>query len=114
VADLVLVRPKAAMHQLVLQFATNSVRDYDDLVALERQLVAELGESEVDGHDMGSGEANIFILTADAQTTFRYCSAADGCQRSPLLICAQMKIGITSCGQRLPRENSVLHEHTRV
>jgi hypothetical protein len=59
------------MHQLVLQFAANSLRDYDDLVALEQQLVAELGESEVDGHDMGSGEANIFILTADAKTTFR-------------------------------------------
>jgi hypothetical protein len=59
------------MHQLVLQFAANSLRDYDDLVALEQQLAAELGGSEVDGHDMGSGEANIFILTADAQTTFR-------------------------------------------
>ena len=59
------------MHQLVLQFAANSVRDYDDLVALEQQLVTELGESEVDGHDMGSGEANIFLLTVDAQKTFR-------------------------------------------
>jgi hypothetical protein len=59
------------MHQLVLQFAANSLRDYDDLVALEEQLIAELRDSNVDGHDMGSGEANIFIITSDAQQTFR-------------------------------------------
>jgi hypothetical protein len=59
------------MHHLVLQFAANPLRDYDELVALEEQLVAALGESEVDGHDMGSGEANIFIVTSDAQKTFR-------------------------------------------
>ena len=62
------------MHQLVLQFAANSLRDYDDLVALEEQLIAEIGEigdSKVDGHDMGSGEANIFIITSDAQQAFR-------------------------------------------
>ena len=59
------------MQQLVLQFAASSLRDYDDLVALERHLAAELGESKVDGHDMGSGEANIFIITSDAQKTFR-------------------------------------------
>ena len=59
------------MHQLVLQFAANSLREYDDLIALEQQLVEVLGESEVDGHDMGSDEANIFILTSDAQKTFR-------------------------------------------
>jgi hypothetical protein len=59
------------MHQLVLQFAANSLRDYDELVALENELIAELGESDVDGHDMGSGEANIFILTGDAKKTFR-------------------------------------------
>ena len=59
------------MHQLVLQFAAESLRDYDDLVALEQQLAAELGESEVDGHDMGSGEASIFIITSDAPKTFQ-------------------------------------------
>jgi hypothetical protein len=59
------------MHQLVLQFAAESLRDYDDLVALEQQPVAELGDSKVDGHDMGSGQANIFIITSDPQQTFR-------------------------------------------
>jgi hypothetical protein len=59
------------MHQLVLQFPAKSLRDYDDLVALEQQLAAELGDSKIDGHDMGSGEANIFIITSDVQQTFR-------------------------------------------
>ena len=49
------------MYQLVLQFAPKALPDYDALVALERQLTGQLGESAVDGHDMGSGEANIFI-----------------------------------------------------
>jgi hypothetical protein len=59
------------MHQLVLQFPANSLRDYDELVALEQQLIDTLGQSALDGHDMGSGEANIFILTTDPQGTFR-------------------------------------------
>jgi hypothetical protein len=59
------------MHQLIRQFAANSLRDYEDLVALEQQLTTELIDSAVDGHDMGSGEANIFIITSDAQKTFR-------------------------------------------
>ena len=56
-------------YQLVLQFAADTIADYDALVALEQQLSAALGDSEVDGHDMGCGEANIF--TSDPQQTFR-------------------------------------------
>jgi hypothetical protein len=58
-------------HQLVLQFAANTISDYDALIAIENQLIATLGENAVDGHDMGSGEANIFIHTSDPQSTFR-------------------------------------------
>ena len=58
------------MYQLVLQFTANTISDYDALVALEQQLSAALEGSEVDGHDMGSGEANIFILTSDPQKAF--------------------------------------------
>ena len=69
-AYLFLVRSKAAMrYQLVLQFAADTL-DYDALAALERQLTAVLGDSAVDGHDMGSGEANIFIHTTDPQHAF--------------------------------------------
>jgi hypothetical protein len=59
------------MYQLVLQFTADTISDYDTLVALEQQLTDELGEGAVDGHDMGAGEANVFILTADPQEVFR-------------------------------------------
>jgi hypothetical protein len=58
-------------YQLVLQFEAETLADYDSLVAMETQLIGVLGEGAVDGHDMGSGEANIFIHTTDPQDTFR-------------------------------------------
>ena len=56
--------------QLILQFAADTLADYDALVGLENQLIETLGENTVDGHDMGFGEANIFILTPDPRKTF--------------------------------------------
>jgi hypothetical protein len=59
-------------YQLVLQFSCDSEEDFDALVQLEDQLVEALtDEAEVDGHDMGSGQGNIFILTDDPQITFQ-------------------------------------------
>ena len=58
-------------YQLVLQFRGNDCLDFDAMVSLEeeiQQIVESI--SEVDGHDMGSGEINIFILTADPVATF--------------------------------------------
>ena len=50
----------------MLQFDAADVDDFDQLVALEDQLLAALqSKGEVDGHDFGSGEMNIFILTND-------------------------------------------------
>jgi len=42
------------------------------VVALEGALMAELPTNlaDVDGHDSGSGEANIFILTSEPNETF--------------------------------------------
>jgi len=59
-------------YQLVLQWPSNStVDDYDQLIQIEERLVAELADdSEFDGHDLGSGEANIFILTDRPELTF--------------------------------------------
>jgi hypothetical protein len=58
------------MYQLVLQFLAVSV-DLDDLVAIEEELVAVVEPpATVDGHDFGSGEANIFILTDAPAATF--------------------------------------------
>src|SRR5687768_3716392 len=58
-------------YQLVLQFAGDSLADFDAMVALEEELTANLGDSaDVDGHDVGSGETNIFIFTSDPARTF--------------------------------------------
>ena len=61
------------MQQFVLQFSPwgSDTHDFDKLISLEEQLIDKLaGKAQVDGHDMGSDEANIFIHTLDAQTTF--------------------------------------------
>ena len=63
------------MHQLVIQFPLSteypSTADFDALVSLEEKL-ERLGEDkfDVDGHDAGAGEMNIFIMTDDAVKTF--------------------------------------------
>lgn len=50
---------------LVLQWPARSEADYDDLIAMENQLLADLPEAQgiVDGHDFGSGQMNIFVYT---------------------------------------------------
>ena len=49
-----------------MQFRGDSLDDFDAMVALEEELTEELGDSaDVDGHDVGSGETNIFIYTSD-------------------------------------------------
>lgn len=58
-------------YQLVLQLPASSIKDYDSMIELEeavRQSLAELGH--VDGHDAGSGEMNIFILTDYPERAF--------------------------------------------
>jgi hypothetical protein len=51
-------------YQLVLQFAATGLADFENLVRLEESLSRHTRTlAEVDGHDFGSGEFNIFILT---------------------------------------------------
>jgi hypothetical protein len=58
-------------YQLVLQFRGDSLEDFDEMIALEKELSQILGDSaDVDGHDMGSGERNIFIFTSYPARTF--------------------------------------------
>ena len=62
------------MFQLVLQFAPWDSARFDDLIALEEKLIAAVGSrASVDGHDVGSGEANIFLLTAHPTEVLRDC-----------------------------------------
>jgi hypothetical protein len=58
-------------YQLVLQFKGSAIPNFDSLVSLEdnlQRIVAPI--AEVDGHDIGGGEMNIFVLTADPVATF--------------------------------------------
>ena len=59
-------------YQLVVQFETaDSLDDFDRLVRFEGKLAAELRKiAEVDGHDFGSSEFNVFILTDTPKVAF--------------------------------------------
>jgi hypothetical protein len=58
-------------YQLVLQWPASASADFDALIALEDLLRQNLlDESRVDGHDLGSGEMNIFVLTDGPQSAF--------------------------------------------
>jgi hypothetical protein len=53
-------------YQLVLQARGDALEDHDLIVAVEDRLISAIGAvGDVDGHDVGSGETNIFILTDD-------------------------------------------------
>jgi hypothetical protein len=59
-------------YQLVLQFLGDSGEDLDAVVDLEDQLTEALGEdADVDGHDIGSGQTNLFISTSNPAATFQ-------------------------------------------
>ncbi|SRR5260221_8917800 len=58
-------------YQLALQLPASSIRDYDEMIRLEQAIHAGLGElGEVDGHDAGSGEMNMFVLTNEPRLAF--------------------------------------------
>ena len=58
-------------YQLVLQFPSSSINEYDAFVEIEDLLAENLKSgSEIDGHDIGSDEFNIFILTDNPQESF--------------------------------------------
>ena len=58
-------------YQLVLQFAADSIEEFDGLVALEDRLIEELEDiATVDGHDFGLGKFNIFVLTDHPAESF--------------------------------------------
>src|SRR5580693_7672214 len=67
--------------QLVLQWPANSIKDYDSMSEIEEALIKSLSKNhEVDGHDAGSGEMNIFIHTVDPLAAFDEVKATLGTQ----------------------------------
>ena len=57
-------------YQLVIQFEAIYLSDFDDLMRFEEALRNAIGDSAtVDGHDFGSGELNIFVLTDHPEST---------------------------------------------
>jgi hypothetical protein len=57
-------------YRLVLQWPASSIEDYDAMIEIEDLLIASLLNSNVDGHDAGSDEVNIFIETDDPLQAF--------------------------------------------
>lgn len=57
--------------QLVLEFAADSLPDFDRLIALETTLIEKLGNiAIVDGHDFQMRRFNIFLLTNNPGAPF--------------------------------------------
>lgn len=51
-------------YQLVIQFDDEMGKALDHLIAFEDELIELLdGVADVDGHDIGNGTANLFIMT---------------------------------------------------
>jgi hypothetical protein len=49
-------------YEIVLQWPASSIDDYDDMISVEDALIDGLtDDAEVDGHDGGAGQVNIFI-----------------------------------------------------
>jgi hypothetical protein len=58
-------------YQLILQWSASAINDYDSLIAVENLLIEHLTkDNEIDGHDVGSDEVNIFVNTNDPDKTF--------------------------------------------
>lgn len=59
-------------YQLVLRFRNSSIERPDTIQLLERALADTLGDTAlVDGHDTGSRDTDLFIITADPASAFR-------------------------------------------
>jgi len=59
------------VYQLVFQLRGSSVLDFEEMIALEEELESAIGDlGNVDGHDLGQGEMNIFVHTASPVRLF--------------------------------------------
>lgn len=68
-----------AEYQLVFQLRGSSQLDFEEMLGLETELRSEIGDlGEVDGHDMGQGEMNIFVLTSFPIRCFEHVRSLRG------------------------------------
>ncbi len=66
-------------YMLILQWPASSIDDFDALMELEKALEGALGASaEVDGHDFGTGQMNVFIYTDTPDLAFAKAQASLG------------------------------------
>ena len=66
-------------YQLVLQFPEAAFSDFDDVLQYEDSLIEALGDRhDVDGHDIGSGEVNFFVITSDPRVALMDISGSQG------------------------------------
>ena len=62
-------------YQLIVQFSELLIEDINCIAHLEEQLDEILIDAEVDGHDIGSNEINIFIHTNHPIASFEEIKA---------------------------------------
>ena len=71
------------VYQLVFQLPGSSQLDFEEMIDLERELRSAVGDlGEVDGHDMGQGEMNIFVHTASPIRLFESVRSLPGISRA--------------------------------
>jgi hypothetical protein len=71
--------PFSMKYQLVLQWPAASIKEYNTLIEIEDVLTEKLSaNSEVDGHDAGSSEMNIFIRTDNPEASFNEIKSTIG------------------------------------
>jgi hypothetical protein len=80
-------------YQLVLQWDESSL-EYDALIEVEDRLIANMSVgNDVDGHDVGQGEANIFVLTGEPLSSLREALAIlAGTAQGPLMRAGYRKL----------------------
>ena len=59
-------------YQLVFRFWKSSLESPDQIQSLERALAEVLGDAvQLDGHDVGSRDVDLFLMTPDPAATLR-------------------------------------------
>jgi hypothetical protein len=58
-------------YSLVFEFYAESMEDFDRMVICEQKITKVVRKGEVDGHDVGGGVFNIFVVTKEPIECFK-------------------------------------------